>query len=49
MCATLLNKGYSESNIAKLSGHQSLSQIQKYGYDAVMKNNPIIKDKAIEE
>ena len=46
-CSSLLAKGYAESQISKITGHADIKMVGKYGYDTQLKNNPIIKDKAI--
>lgn len=47
LCSSLLAKGYAESQIAKITGHSDIKMVNRYGYDTSLKNNPIIKDKAI--
>jgi len=49
LCSSLLQKGYSESNIAGLSGHKSLQMVHRYGFDKELKNNPIISNNEIKE
>ena len=44
---SLLKQGASDSNIAKLSGHQNLNMIQKYGYDISLENNPIVNNNQV--
>jgi len=49
LCSSLLSKGYADSQIAKITGHSDVKMVSRYGYDASLKGNPIIKDNAIGE
>ncbi len=45
--SSLLKKGHSDSNISKLGGWSNTAMIFKYGYDAEMLSNPIIKNNEV--
>jgi integrase len=43
----MLRKGYSDTAIAAVGGWRNTLLISKYGHEANMKNNPIIRDQAV--
>ena len=45
--SSMIRAGFSDSAIAKITGHRSLQMIQKYGYDEDVSSNPIVTKKAV--